>query len=206
MKRERRALISAWLSKLEHSPTCYYRKSSTSIPPQGLLHCAGLTAGILIKDGIPSPSTDLGSIILPQPWFFLSQWNKLNPGKCYKWWLSYSPGPKLHHPSQTRQEGTRKTWKEVNEWCLHANLYPIYYSLLSLPSHLLPSCPTALNTPSLSLSLPSLSIRGCKRATEHAYEMHPPAEKEQDTNHHLQTLPEGSKTLEMSQSLTERAF
>lgn len=73
--------------------------------------------------------------------FFLSSWNKL----------------KLHCPSKAQQGRIRKTWKEGNEWHLPAIFLPVYWPLLSLLSHLLPShlILTGPTAPSIHLSFTS---------------------------------------------------
>lgn len=45
---------------------CYFRKSSTSV----IGISPGDMADLSINGGIPGPNADLGSFILPHPWFF----------------------------------------------------------------------------------------------------------------------------------------
>lgn len=94
--------------KVQHS-------NPTAGPSSG--DTTGLTAGILTKGWDSRLNIDLGSGVfcLSPDYIFLNPYNKLSPGKCYVWSLTYSPGPKLNHSSQIQQEGTRKTWKEDSE-------------------------------------------------------------------------------------------
>jgi len=155
---ERRAWISVCLSKLKYSSPCYFRKSwcINATPGVSPGDTAGLTVGVLIKGRDSRSHYRFGlNYFASALIIFFKSMKQIKPREVLRMMVQLQPWPQITLSLSDSTRENQKTWNKGKAGHLFAILYPIYCPLLSLLSHLLLSCPTAL---SIHLICPSVSV------------------------------------------------